>query len=442
MQKTIAGPDLEQRVGMHLVSGIVVRSCLVLLALGVSTGCDLDVSSNQAALQASGAWSPSASTLAAGDAQFVARDAAGNSCTSGMTDGALALKGYLLNHFGHLPEIQGFACRVVAGSSSLSVHSVGRALDIMIPPVGEDGSVSGSDADNELGDPIAAWLIEHAEEVGVQYIVWDQKQWSGRQNPGQKLSSYGGSNPHVDHIHVELTIAASQLQTPFFVNGLPPSPEIPSCEPIPADGAILEVFGPCVDFRDEVDASNRAWRTVAGGFGGATRYTGGWQNSEPEAEVDYMLSFETSGLYELEVYLDPNIAEFSSTHYTIHSAEGARELDLDQGANAEWTSLGEYRFEAGVPYLIELIDNQSSAEVYDGSGRISVDALRVSSNSDPNGDGDEGGEGEQEGDEDMTDADKLKGGCSSSGSGSSLGFALLCLLAIRLSRMRLQRIRD
>jgi len=433
---------------MRLVSEFVERSCFVLLALGVATGCELEVAGNQAALQASGSWAPSASTLAAGDAQFVARDAAGNACSSGMTEGALALKAYLLRSFPHLPEIQGFACRVVAGSSSLSVHSVGRALDIMIPPVGEDGSVNSSDADNDLGDPIAAWLIEHAEEVGVQYIVWDQTQWSGRKDPGQKLSSYGGSNPHIDHIHVELTIAASQLQTPFFVHGLPESPEIPSCDLIPADGAILEVFGPCVDFRDEVNANNRAWRTVAGGFGGATRYTGGWQNSEPEAEVDYMLGFETSGQYELEVYLDPNIAAFSSTHYTIHSADGATELDLDQGANAEWTSLGEYSFEAGIPYLVELIDNQPSAEAYEGSGRISVDALRVSSASDGNGDGDGNGNGDGDGDGsgdgsgEVTDTDELNGGCSSSGSGSSLGFALLVLLAIRASRIRLKRQRD
>jgi uncharacterized protein (TIGR03382 family) len=341
-----------------------------------------------------------------------------------MTAGALALKAYLLEHFGHLPEIQGFACRVVAGSNNLSVHSVGRALDIMIPPVGDDGSVSSSDADNDLGDPIAAWLIEHAEEVGVQYIVWDQQQWSGRKDPGQKLSPYGGSNPHIDHIHVELTIAASLLQTPFFVNGLPESPEIPRCEPIPKEGGILEVFGACVDFRDEVNGNNRAWRTVAGGFGGATRYTGGWQNPEPEAEVDYLLSFASSGPYEVEVYLDPNIAEFSSTHYTIHSAEGATELDLDQGANAEWTSLGEYHFEAGVPYRVALVDNQLFAEVYAGSGRISVDALRVSSTAEPGGEG----EGDGELDEEGSDADDLQGGCSSSGSGASLGFAFLLLL--------------
>ena len=260
-------------------------------------------------------------------------------------------------------------------------------------PVGNDGQVGPDDADNDLGDPIANWLVQNAEAIGVQYIVWDKMQWSGRKDPGQKLSTYGGSHPHQDHIHMELTLAGSRMETPFFQTGLPRPGSAPECQPIPPAGATLEVFGPCVDFRDERNANNRAWRTVAGGHSGATRWTGGWQNDDHEAEVDYTLSFEDAGTYEIEVYLDPQYAEFPTAHYTVDHADGSDVVNLDQSAGSEWVTLGSYRFEAGTSYSVNLTDHQPDPSIYSGGGSISVDAMRIAAK--------QGGEdGEDPGEED------------------------------------------
>ncbi|MEZ4464481.1 MAG: hypothetical protein R3F43_08225 [bacterium] len=81
-------------------------------------------------------------------------------------------------------RFEGYACRQIRGSSGMSVHGTGRALDIFVP-------LSGGAADNDLGDPIANWLVEHAE-IGVQ-LIWDRTIWSGSRSPA--IGSTPASTP-------------------------------------------------------------------------------------------------------------------------------------------------------------------------------------------------------------------------------------------------------
>ncbi len=96
-----------------------------------------------------------------------------------------------------------------------SVHGQGRAVDLMLPVVhlGNNREVSFPDRAN--GDPIAAWLIQHAQEIGIQYFIWARTQWSGGQS-SRKDSPYHGSSPHFDHLHVELSVDAANERTPWF----------------------------------------------------------------------------------------------------------------------------------------------------------------------------------------------------------------------------------
>jgi hypothetical protein len=80
------------------------------------------------------------------------------------------------------------------------VHSEGRAIDLYVPT---DGTGDDS-ASNDLGDPIANWLAENAEYIGMSYVIWDQASW-GAHRDGDKHQSYGGSHPHNDHLHIEVT---------------------------------------------------------------------------------------------------------------------------------------------------------------------------------------------------------------------------------------------
>lgn len=162
-----------------------------------------------------GMWRPSARTLRIGNEQYMPyRGATG--CWSGrrLRAGARELADFLVTHFDGARSYQGYSCRRIAGSSSYSVHSTGRAIDLFIP-------VDGGRADNGFGDPVAAWLVEHAEYVGISYIIWDRASWGAHRARGTKHRSYGGVHPHHDHLHIELSAAAANRDTAWFREGKP-----------------------------------------------------------------------------------------------------------------------------------------------------------------------------------------------------------------------------
>jgi len=149
---------------------------------------------------------------AAGDAQTVRYDspppwANGANCTK-YTDGAVELKNYIQANFPGVDAIGGFSCRAnSAKSSETSMHGVGRALDIMIRPVG-------GRANSAVGDPIANWLVRNAEAIGVQYIIWNWMRWGGNRTP--RFALYTPENKHIDHIHVELNLDGARRNTAWF----------------------------------------------------------------------------------------------------------------------------------------------------------------------------------------------------------------------------------
>lgn len=186
------------------------------------------------AMVVQGKWVPSSTTLSRGDTQVVAYQGAplvssGGSCASSnpwtcscthsachaSTPGATEFAAFLRKKFPQISGLGGLGscCRQSTGATSyLSVHSLGRAIDFMIPEIG-------GDADNTKGDPIAAWLIENAQSIGVQYIVWDRARWGANRPAGQRYGDYTGSLSHTDHMHVELNLDAAAKKTPFFTSG-------------------------------------------------------------------------------------------------------------------------------------------------------------------------------------------------------------------------------
>jgi hypothetical protein len=106
-------------------------------------------------------------------------------------------------------------------SDHLSVHSVGRAIDLMITPIA-------GQADNTAGDPIANWLIENAEYVGIQRVIWDGWYWNGERGFSQisdtrRADGSYRTDHHTNHIHVELSVDGAAERTRFFTEGAPPS---------------------------------------------------------------------------------------------------------------------------------------------------------------------------------------------------------------------------
>ena len=170
--------------------------------------------SSESALAESGRWALPGDVLAKGKTVRVAYDDAPKwtgsaACGGRLLPGGHKLGEYLLDHFSVVTSVGGYACRRnTADSSRMSVHGTGRALDVFIP------QVSGS-ADNGQGDKVANWLVMHAQQIGVQLVIWDRSIWRAN---GTNDGAYGGPNPHTDHIHVELSIDAAALGTPWFAN--------------------------------------------------------------------------------------------------------------------------------------------------------------------------------------------------------------------------------
>ncbi len=71
-------------------------------------------------------------------------------------------------------------------------HGSGQALDIML-------------SDSSLGDDVAAWVRDHASELGVSEVIWEQKIWTvQRSSEGWRPMEDRGSATanHYDHVHV------------------------------------------------------------------------------------------------------------------------------------------------------------------------------------------------------------------------------------------------
>ncbi|MBN8615563.1 MAG: hypothetical protein J0L92_33515, partial [Deltaproteobacteria bacterium] len=140
--------------------------------------------------------------------------------------GTSELDAYIRGRWSYVRAGGTYTCRRNSNPDScdnLSVHSIGRAIDLMITEIG-------GDADNTAGDAVANWLIENAEYIGVQRVIWDGKYWNGSRR-GAHFSDIsdrlcGGRycvDHHTNHIHVELSVDGAARRTRFFTEGAPPT---------------------------------------------------------------------------------------------------------------------------------------------------------------------------------------------------------------------------
>ena len=68
------------------------------------------------------------------------------------------------------------------------VHEEGRAADAMVPSLA-------------AGEPIANYVSRAAQILGVQGLIWRRSAWW---SDGRGFRAYGGTSPHVDHVHIEV----------------------------------------------------------------------------------------------------------------------------------------------------------------------------------------------------------------------------------------------
>ncbi|WP_100446250.1 coiled-coil domain-containing protein [Glycomyces xiaoerkulensis] len=88
-------------------------------------------------------------------------------------------------------------------SGSWGEHPKGRACDFSAQSGTFGGDAYGDD--KAYGDNLAAWLVQNADALGVQYVIWYRQIWMP--SSGWKSYSRAGGDPSSDHTnHVHLSI--------------------------------------------------------------------------------------------------------------------------------------------------------------------------------------------------------------------------------------------
>jgi hypothetical protein len=125
-----------------------------------------------------------------------------SNCTGSFTVGAASLKEVIAGKWmPPVTSIGGYSCRAIVGGSSTSIHGLGRALDVMVDANTPEGLAKGNEIRN--------WVINNATQLGVQRVIWNKYSWAANRDGWNLYYKPGENNPHTDHLHIEINVAAS-----------------------------------------------------------------------------------------------------------------------------------------------------------------------------------------------------------------------------------------
>lgn len=163
-------------------------------------------------MSGAGAWEPTAFTRARGDAlQHAIRGAQGSviavngEATQKPISPAVAAFAEWVRSW---PGIRSAGTRRSPTKPSTAgrrrdMHEEGRAVDAMI-------TAPDTPAGNAAGDALAAFLVENADRLGVQGVIWRRREWYASSS-GPAWEEYRGPDPHTSHPHIELSPEASRI---------------------------------------------------------------------------------------------------------------------------------------------------------------------------------------------------------------------------------------
>jgi len=135
----------------------------------------------------------------------------GKNCSGGFTAGAKRMQDWLRANWGPA-NIGGYSCRPnTANTSRTSIHGVGRANDWFRSA---NKATEAAQVANFI-QRMSANGAAMARAMGVQYWIWNKQQYNVK-NTAVGVRSYSGPNPHTDHVHIELNLAGSRLETSYW----------------------------------------------------------------------------------------------------------------------------------------------------------------------------------------------------------------------------------
>lgn len=135
-------------------------------------------------------------------------------CSGGPT-AAINQVAVWLNYWWPATTVGIYNCRPVGKTSTMSAHGLGRAVDLHYN--------ANNPAERQRAEGLISTLLATdqgghafsiARRIGVQQIIWNRSIWTSNQNFVKR--AYTGDNPHTDHVHIEISIGASQQHTSFF----------------------------------------------------------------------------------------------------------------------------------------------------------------------------------------------------------------------------------
>lgn len=218
----VVGPRLLEGVGVVTTSLPWGSDCVVSAESG-EIGLTVDearLATTAVALRSRGAESPDTSSIDPEVLRQLAQgpaDDAGPSLScrvsladdlerqeptgTGLTPRAQQLREDMAAVFGE-QSLGGFAPGGVDdGHMAGSTHYDGRAIDVFYRPVTEEN--------RREGWLLAHWLVAHAEELSVQYVIFDDRVWGARARQ-PRWRDYESPDPdneilrHLDHVHVDV----------------------------------------------------------------------------------------------------------------------------------------------------------------------------------------------------------------------------------------------
>ena len=130
-------------------------------------------------------------------------------CTGHAQPGALAMAQQWRRLTGRNAGI--YNCRSTTFGTP-SLHGEGRSIDLTANvAVPEQASQA---------ETYILWLQANAVELQVAYVIWNRRQWNwASRDKGWR--PYPGSNPHTDHVHVDLSWEGALTPSPLFAREVP-----------------------------------------------------------------------------------------------------------------------------------------------------------------------------------------------------------------------------
>lgn len=122
----------------------------------------------------------------------------------------LHLKYYFPHIFPEIPKWR--PTGLVGGYNPGSIgggHEYGLAADIYVRATMPN--------EKKVGDGLFDMFMWHADELGVEHVIWNGMKWESKVNVPGVPRKFLGQSPHTDHVHVRFTRQISQRTPPILV---------------------------------------------------------------------------------------------------------------------------------------------------------------------------------------------------------------------------------